>query len=94
MAQGQHAPAQKSGQRGPFEPELSDADVNLKFNKLQDLTANVRNFEMLMDKQLQTTKQMAASNQSFKETTRSIFQPTHHYYNESCRIVDVHAQVA
>lgn len=90
---GQGHASNKPAPRGSFEPEVSDADVNLKYERLQDLAANVKNLELLMEKQLQTTKQLAQSNQSFKETTRSIFGQNHHYFNESCRIVSVHGQV-
>ena len=46
-----------------------------------------------MNKQLETTKALSGSNQSFKETTRSIFGQGHQYYQESCKIVKVHQDV-
>lgn len=76
-----------------FDMEIPDNVIQDKFAKLQQHTANVRNLEMLMEKQLQTTKALADSNRNFKDTTRSIFSQNHHYFNESCRIVDVHGQV-
>ncbi len=39
-------------QRGQFESQISDADLNLKYDKLQRHTDNVRNLEMIMEKQL------------------------------------------
>ena len=77
-----------------FEAELTDEYVNEKFASLQKHTANVANLEMIMTKQVATIKQMATSNNTFKDTTRSIFNQQHHYYSESCRIVNVHQDVS